>query len=185
MSYKLLLAVLKKLLNQNINVKGLSRCEQKQRLIRPHKNLKLFLGDVRDPSSLHKLIEGCDYVFHFAALKCVDTLEDNPEEAYKTNTLGTWNVSDICYNYGVKKMTFISTDKACKPITAYGKSKAAGEDLVSRYPQNCIFAVFSIVPLFNFHIDFGNAVIFSNSYFLAVRSHLIKHSCYIIAISSN
>jgi FlaA1/EpsC-like NDP-sugar epimerase len=110
---------------------GISRDEQKQRQIPTHPKLKLRLADIRDPASVQRALgsDPVDYIFHLAALKCVDTLEYHPYEAFQTNVVGTQNMVDIAEQYGAK-LTFTSTDKACYPINAYGQSKALAEKIV-------------------------------------------------------
>jgi FlaA1/EpsC-like NDP-sugar epimerase len=110
---------------------GVSRDEQKQRQMPTHPKLKLRLADVRDANSVARALgsEPVDYIFHLAALKCVDTLEFHPHEALQTNVIGTQNMLDIAQQYGAK-LTFTSTDKACYPVNAYGQSKALAEKMV-------------------------------------------------------
>lgn len=115
-----------------------SRDEHKLRSLPPMKNLTAYLGDVRDKDRLHEAARGCDIIFHLASLKCVDTLEFNPEEAVKTILLGTDNVLHVQRLLGIKRVVFISTDKAVYPINAYGYSKALAEKLVSRNPYNTV-----------------------------------------------
>ena len=54
--------------------------------------LRWFIGDVRDLPRLQRAMHQVDYVVHAAALKQVDTGEDNPFEFVKTNVLGSQNV---------------------------------------------------------------------------------------------
>ena len=103
---------------------GISRDEQKQRSFPFKSKVTLRLGDVRDIDSLfYAAPEGVDEIYHLAALKCVDTLQDNPVESLKTNVNGTLNVVNVARSFGAK-LLFTSTDKAVYPINAYGKSKA-------------------------------------------------------------
>jgi len=112
---------------------GISRDEQKQRQMIQHPKLRLRLADVRDMGGLARVAgnEPIDYIFHLAALKCVDTLEFHPYEAYKTNICGTQNIVDLADAIGAK-VVFTSTDKACHPINVYGQSKALAERIVLR-----------------------------------------------------
>ena len=66
-------------------------------------------------------------VFHVAALKHVDVIEDNPSEAIKTNVLGTINVAEAALAAGVRHVVFSSTDKAVLPINVYGMTKGLAE----------------------------------------------------------
>ena len=110
---------------------GISRDEQKQRQVPTHPRLKLRLADIRDGGSVARVVgsEKIDYIFHLAALKCVDTLEYHPYEAIQTNVLGTQNMVDIADSYQ-SRLVFTSTDKACYPVNAYGCSKALAEKIV-------------------------------------------------------
>jgi len=111
-----------------------SRDELKQSVMQAEfKNdprLRFFLGDVRDLRRLERAFHGVDIVVHAAALKQVPALEYNPFEAVQTNILGTQNVLDAAINTGVKKLLFISSDKAAHPVNLYGASKLCAERLI-------------------------------------------------------
>lgn len=94
------------------------------------KPLRFFLGDVRDAGRLAHAMQGIDTVIHAAALKRVDQLAYHPFEVLRTNVQGTENVLNAALSAGVKKMLFISTDKACQPENVYGASKLMAEHLV-------------------------------------------------------
>lgn len=91
------------------------------------------LGDIRDYDSLLRVTRHADIVFHVAALKRMDCLEDNVEEAIKTNVLATMNVFNACVANNVNKVLFISTDKACSPINTYGACKFVSEKIFTNY----------------------------------------------------
>jgi UDP-glucose 4-epimerase len=130
---------LKKLIKTNVqNIKILSRDELKQYDQRTKINdprISYFLGDVRDRDSLKYVFNSVDYVFHAAALKQVPSCEFQPEEAFKTNLIGSKNVIEACIDCGVSKAVFLSTDKAVNPINAMGMTKALMEKLVSSYSK--------------------------------------------------
>lgn len=132
-------AVSKKLLKDpEITIIGISRDEQKQRLIETHPRLTLFLCDVRDQRRVIEASRDIDTIFHFAALKCVDTLELNPEESIATNILGTENILGAQRFNKINRVVLSSTDKACKPINVYGACKMLSEKLVLRNPRNVV-----------------------------------------------
>jgi len=109
-----------------------SRGEEKQWRMRrklPDSRLHFVIGDVRDFERVLDAANDADYVYHAAALKFVPTCEDAPSEAYKTNITGSLNVREACRQTGVAKAILVSTDKAVKPINAYGMSKAMAEKL--------------------------------------------------------
>ncbi|MFD1137748.1 polysaccharide biosynthesis protein [Paenibacillus urinalis] len=92
--------------------------------------LKFCIGDIRDKDALVAACRGIDYVYHLAALKHVPVCEDQPYEALKTNVIGTQNVIEAAVENQVKKVIYISTDKAANPSNFYGMTKAIGEKLI-------------------------------------------------------
>ena len=93
------------------------------------KNLRFFLGDVRDKDRLNIALRGIDFVIHAAALKQVPAGEYNPFEFIKTNVLGSQNLIEACIENNVKKLIGLSTDKATSPINLYGATKLCSEKL--------------------------------------------------------
>lgn len=111
-----------------------SRDELKQELMRiefSNPKLKFYIGDVRDPDSVEKVMEGVDLVFHAAALKQVPSCEFFPIQAVMTNVLGSNNVIQAAIKHGVDKVVCLSTDKAVYPINAMGMSKALMEKVAA------------------------------------------------------
>ncbi len=104
----------------------------------PQENIRYIIGDIRDTERLNQIMVGVDYVIHTAALKHVPICEYNPDEAIKTNVLGSMNVINVARAHKVKKVLAISSDKAVHPISIYGASKLAMERqtiLVNQYTQ--------------------------------------------------
>jgi FlaA1/EpsC-like NDP-sugar epimerase len=93
----------------------------------------VILADIRDAATIHDLFQSRrpDVIFHAAALKHLPMLEQYPEEAWKTNVLGTANVVEAAIASGVRRFVNISTDKAANPISVLGRSKRVGERLVA------------------------------------------------------
>lgn len=89
--------------------------------------VRYVLGDVRNTPALFRALRGVDYCIHTAALKHVDKAEYSPAEYIDVNTNGTLSVIDACDRAGVRRMVFVSTDKAVMPINLYGASKMAAE----------------------------------------------------------
>ena len=127
----------------------------------------LFLGDVRDRERLEEIFSSTrpEIVFHAAALKHLTTLERFPEEAHKTNVIGTKNVLEMAVKFEAGTFVNISTDKAADPSSALGKSKLVTERLTS-----------AIVGEGKKYISvrFGN-VIGSNGSFIHTFRHQIRH----------
>ena len=94
-----------------------------------YKNLRYFIGDIRDSERLQIAMENVDYVIHAAALKHVPVAEYNPMEFIKTNINGANNIVNACLKNNVKKIIALSTDKAVNPINLYGATKLASDKL--------------------------------------------------------
>ena len=159
---------LRKVLSSKILFKEIrifSRDEKKQEDLRKNinnKNVKFFIGDVRDKESLNAVIKGSNLIFHAAALKQVPSCEFYPLEAVKTNILGTNNLIQLAIQHSVERVVCLSSDKAVYPINAMGMSKALMEKIaisnfnlnkngpiisVTRY-GNVLASRGSVVPLF-------------------------------------
>ena len=67
-----------------------------------YKNLRYFIGDIRDSERLQIAMENVDYVIHAAALKHVPVAEYNPMEFIKTNINGANNIVNACLKNNVK-----------------------------------------------------------------------------------
>jgi UDP-N-acetylglucosamine 4,6-dehydratase len=109
----------------------LSRDEHKVRALadryhEPHQ-LRWFVGDIRDRQRLTHAFKDVDIVLHCAALKRVDAVVNDSRELDKTNVGGTINVLEAALDCGVRKVMFISSDKATMACNAYGMSKAMAE----------------------------------------------------------
>jgi UDP-N-acetylglucosamine 4,6-dehydratase len=93
------------------------------------KNIRYFIGDVRDPDRLHRAFNGVDIIVHAAALKIVPMAEYNPFEVVRTNIIGAENVVNVAIDNGVRKVIALSTDKAANPINLYGATKLCAEKM--------------------------------------------------------
>lgn len=94
---------------------------------------EVVLADIRDREALEELFlnRRPDVVFHAAVLKHLPMLEQYPDEAWKTNVLGTYNVLCAADRAGVKTFINVSTDKAADPTSILGLSKRLAERLTS------------------------------------------------------
>ena len=91
------------------------------------------LADIRDHARMEEVMGSVrpDVVFHAAALKHLPLLETYPQEAWKTNVLGTLNVLRAARRAGVGVFVNISTDKAANPSSVLGYSKRLTERLTA------------------------------------------------------
>ncbi len=110
-------------------------------------------------------------VFHAAAYKHVTMMELNPVEAVRNNALATQLVAKLAGELGVATFVLVSTDKAVKPATVMGASKALAEWAVevaaARFPQtryatvrfgNVLGSSGSVVRIFERQIAAGGPV---------------------------
>jgi dTDP-4-dehydrorhamnose reductase len=108
--------------------------------------------DIFDLAQVKKLIqqEKPSVVLNTAAWTNVESAETNFKSAFDTNATGAGNIARVCADLGVK-LVHISTDyvfgdkftdpileSAIKsPVSAYGRTKATGEDFVKEFcPHN-------------------------------------------------
>ena len=85
--------------------------------------IRYIIGDIRDYNAVYRALENVDYVILASAMKHIDKCETNPDECRKTNIDGCINVINASIEKNVKKLVFLSTDKATNPTTIYGCSK--------------------------------------------------------------
>lgn len=137
------------------------------------KNLVTFkIGDIRSYHSVVNALKGVDVVFNTAAIKQIPVAEYNPFEAIQTNMIGVQNMITAISEFKLPVETFvgISSDKACKPINAYGMTKALMERMVisanidsdTRYILcrygNVMASRGSVIPLFKDQIKIGKEI---------------------------
>ena len=132
----------------------------------------VVLADIREGATLEELFaeRQPEVVFHAAALKHLPMLEQYPDEAWKTNVLGTLNVLQAARSVGVSTFVNISTDKAANPTSVLGHSKRVAEKLTAwmgeetgmRYLSvrfgNVIGSRGSMLPTFRALIEAGGPI---------------------------
>lgn len=75
-----------------------------------------------------------DLILHAAAFKHVGLMEKQPEAAFVNNSLGTISLVKVALaSDTVRRMVFISTDKACNPTSVMGASKRVAEVWLRTY----------------------------------------------------
>ncbi len=139
------------------------------------KNFEIVIGDVRNKERMSNVFNtfNPDYVYHAAAYKHVPLMENNPSEAILTNILGTKVIADLAVNHQVKKMVYVSTDKAVNPTNIMGAAKRIGEIYVQSLNNslkgrktkfittrfgNVLDSNGSVIPLFRKQIETGGPV---------------------------
>ena len=75
------------------------------------KDIEIVAGDVADSGSISKAIEGCEWVFHLAALIGIPYSYLAPASYVQTNVIGTLNVLDACRTHDVQRLLHTSTSE--------------------------------------------------------------------------
>ncbi len=101
----------------------------------PDLNFVIELADISNVFRLESVFikHKIDFIYHAAAYKHVPMIEKNPREAVFVNILGTINLANLSFKFGVDKFVMISTDKAVNPTNVMGASKRAAEMYVQSF----------------------------------------------------
>jgi len=109
-----------------------------------------IIGDIRDKEKLDEALFKTDIVFHCASLKHITYCEENPDEAIKTNVIGSLNLANLAIKNNVEKVIGISTDKAVEPTTLMGITKLLMERyLIKKKNSNTIFSIIRLGNVLN------------------------------------
>lgn len=148
-------------------VRIFSRDEKKQydmsQRYRAHRNVRFFLGDIRDKRTIDAAMYGVDFVFHAAAMKQVPSCESFPMEAVKTNIIGSENLLLSAIQKHVQKVVCLSTDKAVYPTSAMGMTKAYMEKLAIQKAEQQSGTEICVTRFGNLVASRGSAVPCSSS----------------------
>jgi NAD dependent epimerase/dehydratase len=113
-----------------------------------HKSrLDVRLGDVTDPFLTRSLVEGCDVIFHLAALIAIPYSYQAPASYLAVNAHGTLNILEACRTANVKRVIVTSTSEVygtasytpmdeAHPLQAqspYAASKIAGDKVAESF----------------------------------------------------
>ncbi len=75
------------------------------------KSIEVVSGDIRDPFFVHKVVCGCDYVFHLAALIGIPYSYVAPSDYIAVNVQGTVNLLEACRNERIPRIVHTSTSE--------------------------------------------------------------------------
>lgn len=150
-------------------------------------NLRFLLGDIRNYERVKRAVDGVDYIFNAAAIKHVSFSEYNPLEAISVNIHGLENIIEAAFEYNVKNVVHISTDKAVSPTSVMGATKMLSERIcISRDSAkgkhattiscvrfgNVLGSRGSIIPLIKKQIKNGNEITLTdekmNRFFMSI-----------------
>ena len=115
---------------------GISNLYQKLDKINTNKTkIKLLLINLCFKPAIEKILNENkpDFIFHAAAYKHVEIVQDNPINSVYNNVISLINILEISKNLKDLNFVFISTDKAVEPINYMGKSKRLGEIITNSF----------------------------------------------------
>ncbi len=109
--------------------------------LRDKSHIEFVQGSITDLPQLQKLFQGCDYIFHQAALARVLRSIEDPLTVNQVNITGTLNVLLAARDNSVKKVVFASSSSVYgdasalpqlenmipSPLSPYALTKLAGE----------------------------------------------------------
>lgn len=75
------------------------------------RGLDVFAGDIRDPNGVAEAMQGCDVVFHLAALIAIPFSYHSPDSYVDTNIKGTLNVLQAAKRLGTERIMITSTSE--------------------------------------------------------------------------
>ena len=118
------------------------------------------LGSVTNRTFIrHNLASyGVETLYHAAAYKHINLLENNVAEGLKNNTFGTLYTAEEAMRTGVKDFILISTDKAVRTSSVLGASKRLAEMALQALQQKSEGTCFSIVRFGNVLNSSGSVV---------------------------
>ena len=139
----------------------------------PDMLVQSVVGDIKNVRRVNQVMHqfSPSLVFHAAAYKHVPLMEeDNAWEAVQNNVWGTYVVARAAIEHGVKRLVFISTDKAVNPTNEMGATKRLAEmvcqalqaNSTTRFEMvrfgNVLGSAGSVIPKFQEQIDRGGPV---------------------------
>ncbi len=121
------------------------------------KEVEIVAGDVRDPFSVERAIQGREIVFHLGAHISIPYSYQSPRDVVEVNCLGTLNVLQACLSQNVERLIHTSTSEVygsalrvpmdeTHPLQAqspYSASKIAADKLVESYA--CTYSLPAII----------------------------------------
>ncbi|RZL46036.1 MAG: NAD-dependent epimerase/dehydratase family protein [Pedobacter sp.] len=122
---KLCLALAK----EGFNVRALCR-DLNHPNLPEHKDIVPFKGDILEMESLTRAIDGCEEVYHTAAL--AKMWSKNSDLFYQVNVKGTQNVMEACMVHQVRKVVYTSTCGVIGPTIKFPMTEV--DPRVGGYP---------------------------------------------------
>lgn len=112
-----------------------------------NRNIEVIRGDIRDYDTVRRVVDGCSFVFHLAAMSRIQPSITDPLLAFHQNVIGTANVAEACRQAGVKRLVYsasssaygrineppMSEDMPTDCLNPYSLSKKTGEEIMKLY----------------------------------------------------
>lgn len=94
--------------------------------------IRPWMGSIGDRNKVFQAFEAArpHVVFHSAAYKHVPLLEENPDQGFFVNVIGTLNVLQAANQVGTEKVIYLSSHAAMNPSSVMGATKRIGELMV-------------------------------------------------------
>ncbi|MEM1510914.1 MAG: NAD-dependent epimerase/dehydratase family protein [Thermofilaceae archaeon] len=116
---------------------------------RSNLRVEVLKGDLKDSQVAEESVKGVDVVFHYAANPEVRVSTTNPEIHFNENIVVTFNILEAMRKNDVREIVFassssvygepevipVSEDAPTRPVSVYGASKAACENLIHAYSK--------------------------------------------------
>jgi CDP-paratose 2-epimerase len=113
-------------------------------------SFELVVGDVRNPSEIHKAMAGVSKVLHLAAQVAVTTSVTDPQTDFEINANGTFNTLEAARKNGLPKFIFASTNKVYG-----GMDNVPVIETPSRYDYRDLPEGASEEQILDFHSPYG------------------------------
>ncbi len=126
--------------------------------------VEVIAGDVSDPGCLQAAVQGCDTVFHLAALIGIPYSYRAPQSYVTTNVNGTLAVLEACRGAGVTRLVHTSTSEVygspesvpiaethrLRPQSPYAATKAAADLLALSFHASFGLPVVVVRPFYTY-----------------------------------
>ena len=123
-------------------------------------NISFIQGDICDKTVVSQAMEGCDWVFHFAAESHVDRSIEDADAFVKTNVFGTYTLLEEAKRQGIDRFIHISTDEVYG--STLDRSFSEGDPLLPSSPYSATKASSDLLAL-SYYTTHGLPVVITRS----------------------
>lgn len=124
------------LLEKGIHVHAIARNEGKLIALKnKFPQLSIFACPIEDYFLLKRAIQGCEGIFHMAAVKDIAIAEKNAIKTVQTNITGSMNILQLSVEHQMKFVVTSSSDKAQCIAGVYGASKYIVEKMFQEFEE--------------------------------------------------